>query len=128
MITTNNFEVISLTEFDQFFEEVCVGEMEIVDELVQDLQREGQELVDTILSSFKNEDLPLLQRAAHTLKSSIRIFGGIQLSNQAAEIEFLANPEAPGDFGTVSNAVSQIQENFNNFLLHLDATIASKRH
>lgn len=128
MITLNASEIISLTEFEQFLEEVCVGEMEIVEELVGDLKREGQELVDTILSSFKNEDLPLLQRAAHTLKSSTKIFGGVQISNQSAEIEFLANPAAPGDFGTVSNAVSQIQENFNIFLFHLNATVASKKN
>jgi HPt (histidine-containing phosphotransfer) domain-containing protein len=128
MITTNATEVISLTEFEQFLEEVCVGEMEIVEELVGDLKREGQELVDAILSSFQNEDLPLLQRASHTLKSSTRIFGGVQISNQSAEIELLANPEAPGDFGTVSNAFSEIQEYFNNFLLHLNATVSSKKH
>jgi len=102
--------------------------MEIVEELVGDLKREGQELVDAILSSFQNEDLPLLQRASHTLKSSTRIFGGVQISNQSAEIELLANIEALGDFGTVSNAFSEIQENFNNFLLHLNATVSSKKH
>jgi hypothetical protein len=87
MITTNATEVISLTEFDQFLEEVCVGEMEIVEELVGDLKREGQELVDAILSSFQNEDLSLLQRASHTMKSSTRIvnFEAFQTSSSRKE-------------------------------------------
>ncbi len=127
MITTNASEVINLGEFEQFCEEVCVGEFEILDELVNDLKHEGQLLVESILSSFNNEDLPLLQRSAHTLKSSTKIFGGVRISEQSAEIELLANPEAPGDFGTVSNAVSQIQENFSSFLFHLDAAVSAKK-
>ncbi len=127
MITTNAAEVINLGEFEQFYEEVCIGEMEILEELVTDLKNEGQLLVDAILESFKNEDLTVLQRSAHTLKSSTKIFGGVRISEQSAEIEFLANPESPGDFGTVSNAVSQVQENFSSFLLHLDAAVSSKR-
>ena len=124
---TNVSEVINRAEFDQFYQEVCVEEYEILAELVADIHSEGQQLVDSILESLKNEDLVVLQRAAHTLKSSTKIFGGALISEQAFEIEKLANPESPGDFGTVSNAVSQIQENFQNFLLHLDTVVSSKK-
>lgn len=127
MITSNSTEILSRPEFEQFFEEVCVCEVEILEELVGDLRREGQILVENILSSFKNEDLTLLQRSAHTLKSSTRIFGGALISLQSAEIERLSNPDAPGDFGTVSDSISQIQENFSNFLIHLDMAVDSKR-
>ena len=127
MITSNSTEILNRAEFEQFYEEVCVGEVEIVEELIADIHHEGQELVDAILSSFKCEDLPLLQRSAHTLKSSTRIFGGALISQQAAEIEHLANPELPADFGTVSNALAQIQENFSSFLVQLDIVVDSKR-
>jgi HPt (histidine-containing phosphotransfer) domain-containing protein len=127
MITSNSTEILNRAEFEQFFDEVCVSEVDILEELVADIHHEGQELVDNILNAFKNEDLPLLQRAAHTLKSSTRIFGGALISQQAAEIEHLSNPEAPGDFGTVSNSLSQIQENFSNFLIQLNLVVDSKR-
>ena len=127
MITSNSTEILNRPEFEQFFEEVCVEEVDILEELVADIHREGQDLVDAILSSFRSEDLPLLQRSAHTLKSSTRIFGGAVISQQSAEIEHLANPDAPGDFGTLSNAVANVQENFSHFLVQLDMVVDSKR-
>ena len=127
MITSNSTEILNRAEFDQFYEEVCVGEVEILEELVTDIHREGQDLVDNILSSFRSEDLALLQRSAHTLKSSTRIFGGAIVSQQSAEIEHLANPDQPGDFGTLSNAVANIQENFSHFLVQLDIVVDSLR-
>lgn len=127
MITSNSTEILNRAEFEQFFEEVCVGEVEILEELVADIHREGQELVDAILGSFRSEDLTLLQRSAHTLKSSTRIFGGAIVSQQAAEIEHLANPDSPGDFGTLSNALANVQENFSHFLVQLDMVVDSKR-
>ena len=125
MIISNSTEILNRAEFQQFFEEVCVEEVEILEELVADLHREGQSLVDSILSAFKSEDLALLQRSAHTLKSSTRIFGGALISLQSAEIERLANPDEPADFGTVANSLSQVQENFSNFLVHLDTVVNS---
>lgn len=127
MITRNASEIINRTEFDQFYSEVCVGEIEILEELVCDLKKEGRQLVESILSSFRSEDLPLLQRSAHTLKSSTKIFGGGLISQQAAKIELLANPDSPGDFGTVADEVSAIQESFKNFLIHLDLVVDSKK-
>jgi len=127
MITNNVAEIINRSDFEQFYEEVCIGEIEILDELITDLKHEGQLLVDTILSSLQSEDLPVLQRAAHTLKSSTKIFGGGLISQQSATIELQTDPSSPGDFGTVSNTVSDIQENFSNFLLHLDMVVDSKR-
>ncbi|MCB1123582.1 MAG: Hpt domain-containing protein [Verrucomicrobiae bacterium] len=127
MITSNSTEILNRADFEQFFEEVCVGEAEILEELASDIKREGQELVDSILSSFKSEDLVVLQRSAHTLKSSTRIFGGVLISQQAADIEKLANPDSPADFGTVSGALADIQENFSNFLIQLETVIDSKK-
>ena len=127
MITSNSTEILNRPEFEQFYDEVCVGEVDILEELVADIHREGQELVDTIKSSFRSEDLSLLQRSAHTLKSSTRIFGGALISQQSAEIEHLANPDAPGDFGTLADALANVQENFSHFLVQLDMVVDSKR-
>ena len=127
MITSNSTEILNRAEFEQFYEEVCVGEVDILEELVADIHREGQDLVDAILSSLRAEDLTLLQRSAHTLKSSTRIFGGAIISQQSAEIEHLSNPDVPGDFGVLSNAVANIQENFSHFLVQLDMVVDSKR-
>lgn len=127
MITSNTTEILNREDFEQFFEEVCIGEAEILDELAADIKREGGELVESILNAFKNEDLVLLQRSAHTLKSSTRIFGGALISQQAAEIEQLANPDAPADVGTVANALNDLQENFGNFLIQLETVVDSKK-
>lgn len=127
MITSNSTETLNRPEFEQFYEEVCVGEVDILEELVADIHNEGQILVEAIISSFRAEDLALLQRSAHTLKSSARIFGGALISQQSAEIEHLANPDAPGDFGTLSNAMANVQENFSDFLVQLDMFVDSKR-
>ena len=127
MITSNSTEILNRAEFEQFYEEVCIGEVEILEELVNDIHTEGQTLVDAILESFKDEDVALLQRSAHTLKSSARIFGGALISQQSAEIEHLANPDVPVDFGTVSNAIAEVQENFSNFLIQLDMVVNSKK-
>lgn len=127
MITSNSTEILNRPEFEQFYEEVCVGEVDILEELVADIHSEGQALVDAIISSFRSEDLALLQRSAHTLKSSTRIFGGALISQMSAEIEHLANPDAPGDFGTLSNALANVQENFSHFLVQLDMVVDSKR-
>ena len=125
MITSNSTEILNRAEFEQFYEEVCIGEVEILEELVNDIHTEGQTLVDAILESFKDEDVALLQRSAQTLKSSARIFGGALISQQSAEIEHLANPDAPVDFGTVSNAIAEVQENVSNILVQLDMVVDS---
>ena len=127
MITSNSTEILNRAEFEQFYEEVCIGAVEILEELVNDIHTEGQILVDAILESFKDEDVALLQRSAHTLKSSCRIFGGALISQQSAEIEHLANPDASVDFGTVSNALAEVQENFSIFLVQLDMVVNSKK-
>ena len=127
MITGKESEIINRTEFEQFFDEVCVGEFEILDELIADLKAEGQDLVNAVINAFETENLSVLNRSAHTLKSSTKIFGSVYLSQQAAQIELLSNPDAPGDFGTVADAVGKIQEDFTNFLVHLDSVVDGKR-
>jgi len=93
MIMSESSETLNTHEFEQFFDEVCLGEFDILKELKEDLFSEGQSLVNEAYSALAAEDWKTLQRAAHSLKSSTKVFGGGDISKKSAVIEHMADPE-----------------------------------
>ena len=56
-------------------------------ELVNDYLHDAQELLDTMRSAVDNEDQSLLERAAHSLKSTSKTVGALALADVCATIE-----------------------------------------
>lgn len=88
-------EVIELdSESIQLFcSQVCDGDEAVMTELMTMYLQSLDNLVKEMEEALHGKNLKLLRRAAHTLKSSSRIFGAEQLSNNCARLEEMALAE-----------------------------------
>jgi len=127
MTMSETSEILNTREFEQFYEEVCLGEIDILKELRDDLFSEGQSLVDEAYTALDTGDWKSLQRAAHSLKSSTKVFGGGLISDKSAVIEHLADHETgPIVKADLDKEVADLRPIFNDFKDSLAAMIDSK--
>ena len=78
--------------------ETVQGDRDLLRELVSTYATESPQLLRQMHSAIATGDAKLLQRAAHTLKSSLRYFGGGRL------VELAFTLENQGRAGTVTDA------------------------
>ena len=89
--------------------------------LLDSFLEETPKLLEGIHNAFENTDNDLLRRMSHTLKSTCRDFGALQLSNLGAKLEAISKtdsmegvPElieqAEMEYGSVSNALKAIRD------------------
>jgi HPt (histidine-containing phosphotransfer) domain-containing protein len=73
------------------------------DRVLDMFDRNTRQMLDEIDTASRQGDLPTLQRAAHTLKSSSATVGALALSEQAKQLEMLlrAGREPAGDWPAV---------------------------
>jgi HPt (histidine-containing phosphotransfer) domain-containing protein len=69
------------------------GDAEFLADLVGDYLEDGQELLDTMHDAADNEDIALLERSAHSLKSTSQTVGALALAEVCATIEEHAHAE-----------------------------------
>jgi len=65
------------------------GDEELLDELIELFPEESTKHLEEIRVAIEQGDASSLTRAAHTLKSSARLFGALSLADRALEMETL---------------------------------------
>lgn len=105
-----------------FLFEACAGDAEIVEQLVAIFLRSAQDLLAEMRTGLEQADFVSVRRAAHSLKSSSRIFGAEQISGQCQQIELQAKAEQAAGLGEqiagLSAACARLEETL------LDACLA----
>ena len=84
---TNN--TVPLIDWDRALQEMPGGN-DLARQLAELLMEEGPRLIAQMREGFAAEDSKLVQRAAHTFKSSVGIFAATELEERGERIEFLA--------------------------------------
>lgn len=67
--------------------ELIGGDQEALNELIGTFQMEGGEIVVDMQKALPSQDIDLLRRSAHSLKSSAQDFGASELSSACASLE-----------------------------------------
>ena len=81
--------------------------------LVRTLRKETHQRLDEIAQGIKRQDLRLLVRASHSLKSAASLFAAQQVSDAAAAIES----------ATRGGSLTNIQSNFEQLNAHSTAML-----
>jgi HPt (histidine-containing phosphotransfer) domain-containing protein len=63
------------------------GDTDFLADLVGDYLEDGQELLDTMQAAVDNNNVDLLERCAHSLKSTSQTVGALALADACATIE-----------------------------------------
>lgn len=77
------------------------GDQELLKVLIAAFLEEGPELIRQLRHAIENRQTPLLFRAAHTLKGSLRYFGNQAASESAALLEIMARRGTLEDAPTI---------------------------
>jgi HPt (histidine-containing phosphotransfer) domain-containing protein len=79
--------ILDKETLDRFYEEICDGEIDILVDIATDCVNETQSLAKQIHSAFTAKDWELFNRSAHSMKSTTRALGGMQVSKHAEYME-----------------------------------------
>ncbi len=85
------------------------GDEEIYQEVLEIYLEDTPDIIERILEAYSTGDCESLSMEAHSLKSSSRAIGGIQLSNIAAQLEA---DSGAGNLGGAPELISQIEAGF----------------
>ena len=91
--------------------ELIGGDKTALHELINTFLEEGAEIVAAMKESIANEDLDVLRRGAHSMKSSAQDFGATALSEMNASLESQCKTNWP------TNAAEQVDNISNQFSL-----------
>lgn len=86
--------VIDTRHLDQL-KDLIGGCQDSLNELVETFLLEGDEIVADMNASVSSQDLDLLRRSAHSLKSSAQDFGALELSRLSASLESQCKAQWP---------------------------------
>lgn len=98
--------------------EDLADDMEIYKDVLTAYLDDAPELIEELNTAFEKNDIELLHRQAHSLKSSSRSIGGMRLGSAAAELE--ANAKA-GDLANAQDMLEKIKEEFGALKQELSA-------
>lgn len=101
-------EILDSRSIDQLQELIGGNEGEL-HELIQLYLVESREIISNMDDALKTENLELLRRSAHSLKSSSQDFGAIRLSQLNASLESGCRDYWPESAGSL---IRQITETF----------------
>ena len=110
----------------RFYDEICDGEIDILVDIASDCVTETQSLAKQIQTSFTVKDWELFNRSAHSMKSTSRALGGVDLSNHAERMEHdSANYNKP-EFrpSLLTDPVSELNQYVNAFVQELRNEVA----
>lgn len=102
-----------------FVVDACGGDMEIVLQMVDFFLDSAARLMTEMESSLAGENLPAVQRAAHSLKSSSRMFSAEQLAHLCALAEISAKQKGGVD---MAELLPQIEAELTWLAVELPAT------
>ena len=90
----------------------------LVEELMDDLDREVPGQIEEIEVAFRRGDAPTVRRIAHTLKSTAALFGGMRVSAAMRSIEATA---LDGRLDDVPTLLSSAREEYKSFAAQLSS-------
>jgi HPt (histidine-containing phosphotransfer) domain-containing protein len=88
-----------------FIHDICEGDLDLITDLVRIYLQSLDNLIGEMVSAWKTEDPILLRRAAHSLKSSSRIFGADLLAENCERLEKAA---IMGEFASAPMLIERI--------------------
>ena len=89
--------------------EIIGGDKAALHELIDTFLEEGAEIVTAMKESLADEDLDVLRRSAHSMKSSAQDFGATSLSEMNASLESQCKNNWP------ANATTQVENISDQF-------------
>ena len=87
--------------------ELIGGDKSALHELIETFIEEGAEIVTEMKGSLADEDLDVLRRSAHSMKSSAQDFGAIALSQLNAALESQCKNGWPNNAASQAENISQ---------------------
>ena len=109
------------TSLDLFVHDICGGDEEIIADLLETYCESTRDLMNEMEWALETGKREELRRAAHSMKSSCRIFGAEWLARNCETIESLAFSEATDAIPGLLQAVRQ-QTDHLRALLHAQFT------
>lgn len=93
--------------------QVVQGDLQLLQEIVRAFLEEYPRMLDDIRGSIEKRDGAVLQRAAHTLKGSMRYFGAAEAFDQAYALECMGKErrfaEAAQQMPKLRDAIERLQ-------------------
>ncbi len=116
-------ETIDDITLRQFLDEICGGEMEILEDLATECAKDAENLIRDIRTAHQSRDPELLKRSAHSLKSTSATFGGHNLSKKAGRLEEVATDQGNIDANPdlVKELIGAIESEGEGFIAELSA-------
>ncbi len=114
--------VIDTRQLDQL-KELIGGCQDSLNELVETFLVEGDEIIADMNSSVSGQDLDLLRRSAHSLKSSAQDFGALELSRLSAALESQCKAQWPTEH---NEQIQRISDSFQSAAAALREFLASQ--
>jgi hypothetical protein len=111
---------------NRFYDEVCDHEIDILVDIATDCLNETQSLAKQIHTSFTVKDWELFNRSAHSMKSTSRALGGIDLSLHAELMEHSSTGYRDPSFdpSSLTEPVSTLNQYVNAFVQGLRNEVA----
>ena len=105
------------TALDLFVNDICGGDEEIIADLLETYCQSSKSLISEMNQTLKNGEKDELRRAAHSLKSSCRIFGAEWLAGNCEKVEQLAVEGRTESVATILEQI-HVQTRHLRILLH----------
>jgi len=100
--------------------ELVGGDKVSFHELIETFIEEGAEIVSSMKASLADQDLDVLRRGAHSLKSSAQDFGAINLSTLNAALESKCKNDWPdsaqSEIEEISNVFNEVREELTLYI------------
>jgi len=118
--------ILDKETLNRFYDEVCDGEIDILVDIATDCINETQSLAKQIHTSFTVKDWELFNRSAHSMKSTSRALGGIDLSKHAERMEHdSSNYQVIGfNANILTDPVSELNQFVSAFVQELRNEVA----
>ena len=126
MNTNLEMSILDKEVLHRFYDEICDGEVEILVDIASDCVTETQSLAKQIHTAFTVKDWELFNRSAHSMKSTSRALGGIELSNRAEKMEHDSASYKKPDFDPsgLTDPVSELNHHVRAFVEELRNEVA----
>jgi len=115
---------LDTTALDQLLKLVG-GDMDNYFKLIDSFLEETPKLLKGILNAIDNKDNALLRRMSHTLKSTSRDFGAIELSNLGAKLEAISKTNNIENVPELMRQVETEYRSVDGALRHIRAGIVN---
>jgi HPt (histidine-containing phosphotransfer) domain-containing protein len=126
---THRFNFMGILDRDilkRFYDEVCDNEIEILVDIAGDCINETQSLAKQIHTSYTVKDWEVFNRSAHSMKSTSKALGGVELSAHAEMMEHASSNYLKEEFdpSKLTEPVAELNQLLNSFVTELRNEVA----